>query len=252
MKNKMYQFDNLIEFLKNTQALKCRRYFNWQDSAAERQNKRDNLELKLWVLTPAAMKEADNNHEILMQRCRAEGFTHMVYCRYGMQFLMPGQVSEQELEERLTRVLDEQYFDAINRAVNLWGGDKNYHKVDRLFRFSVNDEGSMVMLREWVVGAHNVPARAGLIDTKTGQRIKGRQNILKTFWDLGFLTLRARILQAATKDFGSKPDVLAKNEIRNTIDKLPGSSQVRKCLISGLRKLHRDCDWPSGAGSQAD
>lgn len=243
----MYKFDNLLPYIIKSKKLKNGGYYNWQDSHSERRNKESALEFELWVFTKAAQQEAQHNHAVFRQRALAAGFTHMVYDQRGFQFLRPEPCSERELEAMINGILDQQYFDTVNTVYKRHSVHEPVTAVDRFFRFSSNSEGSMVAFREWRIGTYTVADRLGLWKLDTDTRVKGRQNILNEFWQLGFLTLRGRVLTAAVKDFGSKADVLAIPEVNAIAGNLPPNSQLRASLLTGVRKVCRDCDWPPKA-----
>ena len=233
----MYEFDELIPYIKLAQRVKDRYYYRKGTNADQEAD-----EFQLWVMKKPAQDQAKRNLDHMLELAKENDFAYLVAGNKGIQFISIGEHHRVDMEKRASRVMDEKYFADLNEVYskqkNSWGN------IDCYWHTNTNKTSSFAKLNDWKLGTHFTKELLGVYNVATGERIKGREKLLTLFWDLGCLTRRGRVLEAAGHHLGSPEDVRTYHRIKGMVSHLDYASPIRVQLLTGIRKITRWCDYP--------
>lgn len=228
-----YNFENLIPY--NKLQARIRDKWHYRDNKYSLEAD----EFAMWTLKKPAMEESKQNLSIMLERAKAAGISHLIAGYHGLQVLST--MDRTDLDNATHTVFDKQYFESLNGS---YKKDLAYGSVDSTWRYGNSESHSFLKLYDWKVGKHLTKDLLGVYDVQTGKRIKGRNNILNLFWDMGFLGRRGYVLEAARPDSGTPQDVIVWHQVSKIIDTLPSKSLVRNSFNVGINKIDRLCAYP--------
>jgi len=237
-----YQFDNLIPYLASQKRLKADDY--WVRSA----HTQEADQLLVFTTKKHAYLEAEQNEKILRERCAEQGFAYYIQGHQGIQLIYTnldkdGKNYRDTIEKKGDAVLGKDYIDTFNKVHS--ANEARWYSSLKDSWVEVNQRlNAFYLVSSWYAHLHTVPEKLGMYSVATGKRIKGRKEILKTFWDLGFLASRRRILYAASPSSGTPEEVLYLENMKKTMTHLHPYGLVRSAYSTAQKKMIKDCDYP--------
>ena len=229
----MFKFEHIVKYKQADERIRQygyeSRYYNTAGHS------RDGDMLIRFTVVKYACAEDQHNQALLLERARSLGAQYLIQGQRGPQIIIPGSV------EGAAGI----FKDYREELTDTWEKTEHHYYGYADVRSFTSDKATAVSCRGYRrLHGHVMPGATGVYDVITGQKITGRQNILKKLWDLGFLGDRGVVLYAADYCDGSPADVEMYKQIKPRIRTLTWNSPLVKGLATGINKISKNCDWP--------
>lgn len=227
-----FEFEHIVKYKIADERIRDNRYdspyYNTEGHS------RDGDVLIRFTAEKYAQEEDQHNQTILFDRAKDIGAQYLIQGQRGPQIVIPGLVDGP----------GKIFVDYEQQFKRTWEKESNFMSYLDMRSFNSNKATAISCRGYRRPNGHVMPGRTGVYDVATGVKITGRQNILRRFWDLGFLGDRGVVLYAASCRWGSPQDVQRYHEIKPILRTLSWDSPLVKGLNSGMNKIARACDWP--------
>ena len=229
----MFKFEHIVKYKQADERIRQNGYESRYYNTAG--HSRDGDMLIRFTVVKYACAEDQHNQALLLERARSLGAQYLIQGQRGPQIIIPGSV------EGAAGI----FKDYREELTDTWEKTEHHYYGYADVRSFTSDKATAVSCRGYRrLHGHVMPGATGVYDVITGQKITGRQNILKKLWDLGFLGDRGVVLYAADYCDGSPADVEMYKQIKPRIRTLTWNSPLVKGLATGINKISKNCDWP--------
>lgn len=227
-----FEFEHIVKYKMANERIRANRYNNQYYNSEG--HTRDGDILICFTVEKYALEEDQRNRARLLDSARSIGARYLIHGQRGPQIVIPGIVSG----------ADKIFTDYQEQFKQAWETESNYMTYLDVRNYN-SDRATAVSCRGYRRAyGHVMPGFTGVYDVATGNKLKGRQNILRALWDMGFLGDRGVVLYAANYRDGSPEDVRRYLQIKSLTKTLSRNSPIVKGLQSGMNKIYRACDWP--------